>query len=591
MKKQRKLVWHMYFSYGFIIILVLLVVTLYASHSLKQFYLEQIREHLEAHARHFSTLIGANISPEDGQKIDSLCKSVGQQLSNRFTVILPSGLVIGDSMEDPARMDNHKNRPEIREALSDDLGVSKRFSHTVKQDMMYVAIPVRKGENTLGIVRASMPVETIKHTLSGMYREIAFIGIFVAILAAIISLVVSYRITKPLEEMRKGAIRFAYGDLHHRIYVSESHEIGILAETMNQMASQLEERIQTVTRQRNELEAVLTSMTEAVVIVDQKERILRCNQAAGKIFGFNPETIGDRSIQELIRNASIQRFVRRIFESDAPVEDVITLNASNERFLHTYGTLLQEAADQNPVALLVFHDITRLKQLENIRREFVANVSHELKTPITSIEGFIETLQDGAINDPENAARFLKIIERNANRLNAIIDDLLTLSKIEQDEEGKQILLQEGNIKDVLDAAVMICQNAAQEKNVTIEVQCANEILANINRDLLVQAVVNLLDNAIKYSDPGSSVNVRAMQGEHEVVLAVEDSGCGIPAEHLPRIFERFYRVDKARSRKIGGTGLGLAIVKHIANAHRGQAAVESTPGEGSTFSIIIPVH
>jgi two-component system phosphate regulon sensor histidine kinase PhoR len=591
MKKTRKLVWHIYFSYGFIIILVLLVVTLYASHSLKQFHLEKIRERLEANARHFSTLVEADISPEDGQKVDNLCKSVGQQLSNRFTVTLPSGLVIGDSMEDPARMDNHKNRPEIRKAFSGDIGVSTRFSNTLKQEMMYVAIPVRKGEDTIGVVRASMSVSVIKQSLNGMYREIAFIGIFVAILAAIISLVVSYRITRPLEEMRKGAIRFAYGDLHHRIYVSESHEIGTLAETINQMAAQLEERIQTVTRQRNELEAVLTSMTEAVVIVDQEERVIRCNQAAGRIFGFNPETIGDRSIQELIRNASIQRFVRKIFESDTPVEDVIALNASNERFLHTYGTLLQEATDQTPVALLVFHDITRLKQLENIRREFVANVSHELKTPITSIEGFIETLQEGAINDPENAAKFLKIIERNAHRLNAIIEDLLTLSKIEQEEEEKQILLREGSIKDVLNAAVMVCANTAQEKHVTVEVQCPDEIRACMNRDLLVQAVVNLLDNAIKYSDPESFVNVSAVQSDHEVVLAVEDSGCGIPKEHLPRIFERFYRVDKARSRKIGGTGLGLAIVKHIANAHRGCATVESIPGQGSRFSIIIPAY
>lgn len=591
MKKHRKLVWHIYFSYGFIIFFALLAVTLYASYSLKQFHLGTIKNHLEAHTHYFSTLVGSKISPEYAREVDILCKTVGKQLSNRFTIILPSGLVIGDSMEDPARMDNHKNRPEIREALAGDVGVSTRFSSTVKQEMMYVAIPIRKGEEAIGVVRASMPVVTIKQTLSGMYREIALIGIFVAILAASISLVVSYRITKPLEKMRKGAIRFAYGDLHHRIYVSESHEIGILAETMNQMAVQLEERIQTVTRQRNELEAVLTSMTEAVMIVDQEERILRCNQAAGRIFGFNPETIAARSIQELIRNASIQRFVRRIFESETPVEDVVALNASNERFLHTHGTLLQEAADQTPVALLVFHDITRLKQLENMRREFVANVSHELKTPITSIEGFIETLQDGALNDPENAAKFLKIIERNAHRLNAIIDDLLMLSKIEQEEEGKQILLQEGNIKDVLDAAVMVCENVAQEKNVTITGQCTEEIRANVNRDLLVQAVVNLLDNAIKYSDPGGFINVRAMQADHEVVIAVEDSGCGIPAEHLPRIFERFYRVDKARSRKIGGTGLGLAIVKHIASAHHGRAAVESTPGEGSTFSIILPIH
>jgi two-component system phosphate regulon sensor histidine kinase PhoR len=574
-----------------IIVLALFTVALYASNALKQFYLEKNREHLEAHAWHFRGLIEEKFSLDYGREVDSLCKTVGNQLSNRFTVILPSGLVFGDSMEDPSRMDNHKNRPEIRKALSGDIGTSTRFSHTVKQDMMYVAIPVKKDEKIIGVVRTSMPVTTIEQTFNVIYSKITVVGIGVAILAAIISFVVSYRITKPLEEMRKGALRYAHGDLNHRIYVPESREIGTLAETMNQMASQLAERIQIVTKQRNELEAVLTSMEEAVVIVDREERIVRCNQAAGKIFGFNPETFTHRSIQELIRNATIQRFVKKIFESEIHVEEVIVLNTPEERFLHAHGTLLHEAENRLPVALLVFHDITRLKQLENMRREFVANVSHELRTPITSIVGFIETLQDGAINDPENAGKFLNIVERNASRLNSIINDLLTLSKIEQGKEGEEIIFIEERIRDVLDAAVMACQKRANENQVTIHLQCDDKLCANINAALLEQAVVNLLDNAIKYSDPGSYVNVSAVQQEHDLIIAVEDFGCGISEEHLSRLFERFYRVDKARSRNLGGTGLGLAIVKHIANAHHGLAVVESIPGKGSIFSIKLPLQ
>ncbi len=591
MRKKRKLMWQIYPSYLIIIISALLAVALYASNSIKQFHLQQIREQLEAHAWHFSTLIEGKVVAEYSQEVDSLCKIVGEQLANRFTVILPSGQVIGDSYEDPSRMDNHANRPEIQQALSENVGTSKRYSYTIEQEMLYVAVPVRKQDDIIGVIRASMPVTAVKQSLSLIYDKIMLAGIIIVILAAIVSLIVSRRIGKPLEEIRQGALRFAHGNLTHRIQVPESEEIGILAETMNQMASQLAERIQTVTKQRNELEAVLANMVEAVIILDRDERIVRCNQTAARLFNVNPEAIGQRSIQETIRNPDIQRFVKKTFEHGGPVEDVLRLHSEQERFLYVHGTSLYETEENVAEILLVFHDITRLKQLENMRREFVANVSHELRTPITSIVGFIETLQDGAINDHENASKFLTIVERNANRLNSIINDLLTLSRIEQEKEEEQILLTKECIKDVLEAAVMICQKRASERQITIHLQCDDALQANINAALLEQAVVNLLDNAIKYSDPGNYVNLSARQQGQEVLISVEDFGCGISEEHLPRLFERFYRVDKARSRKLGGTGLGLAIVKHIANAHNGRATVESTPGKGSTFSIIIPVH
>ena len=591
MKKKRKLAWQIYSSYVLIILVALIAVAFYSSNALKQFYLRNVREELETHAAYFSTLLDGKFAVEYRQEIDALCKTVGEQLDNRFTVILRSGLVIGDSLEDPDRMDNHADRPEIQQAYAGEVGTSTRFSYTLERNMMYVAIPFQKDAAMIGVVRASTPVMAITQTLHTMYAEIAVTGIIVAILAAIVSLFVSYRITRPLEEMRNGAMRFAYGDLSHKILVPESYEIGALAETMNQMASQLEERIQTIIRQRNELEAVLTSMVEAVIMVDEEDRIVRCNHAAGQLFGINPDTCKQRSVQEVIRNASIQRFIIKTFKVPEPIEDVVTVHSGEERFLHAHGTLLSQSADLPPVALLVFHDITRLKQLENMRQEFVANVSHELKTPITAIEGFVETLLDGAISEPENGHKFLKIIERNAHRLKNIINDLLTLSKIEQQEKEEHIVLTEGSIKDVIDTAVQMCETSAQEKNVSLELICEERLRANINRDLLVQAVVNLLDNAIKYSDSRSQVRVRGGQKGADVVISVKDFGPGIPKEHLARLFERFYRIDKARSREIGGTGLGLAIVKHIATAHHGYATVKSTVEKGSTFSIRLPLQ
>ena len=592
MKRKRKLIWQIFPLYLLIILVALFGISLYNSHAVKQFYLENTQEQLEAHARHFRFLltIKEKISLEDYDKVDQLCKAVGKEISSRISIILPSGKVIGDSLEAPSRMNNHADRPEIQTALSGSIGASTRYSYTLDQEMMYVAIPISQENHVIGIVRMAVPVKTFVHTLHLLYGEIALASIIIALLAAIISLITSRHISKPLRQIRQGALRYARGELTHRTPIPDSEEIGVLAETMNQMAAQLSERIETITKQRNELEAVLTNMVEAVIIVDKDERIVRCNQAAAKLFGIAPENISLRSIQEMIRNASIQRFVKKTFEADKPIEDVLSLNFRQERFLHVHGTLLPETWDHNTEALFVFHDITRLKQLENMRKEFVANVSHELRTPITSIIGFIETLQDGAVNDQENADKFLHIIERNAQRLNSIINDLLTLSRIEQGKEGEQISLSRGRIQDVLEAAALICEKRASEHHVNIELHCSQSLQARINAALLEQAVANLMDNAIKYSNSGSAIHVSAEQQGQEVVIAVKDTGCGIPPDHLPRLFERFYRVDKARSRKLGGTGLGLAIVKHIASAHRGRATVESTPSKGSTFSIILPI-
>lgn len=591
MKKKRKLIWQIYVPYLGILVIVLSLVVLYASSAIQQFHQEQLFLQLEGNARYFGTLINNQFAVEYGQEIDRLCKSVGQQLAIRITIVLSSGLVLGDTEEDPARMVNHANRPEIQQALAGQVGTSTRFSYTLGKDLVYVAIPFYEEKTIIGVVRTSMPVKTVEQPLRLLYRQLVITGILIAGVSAIISLLISRHITKPIERIRQSALRFAHGDLTHRINIPAPEEIEVLADTMNQMSSQLAERIQTVTKQRNELEAVLENMVEAVIIVDRQERLIRCNQAAIRLFKLNPAMIGRRSIQETIRNADIQRFIKKTFEQGSPVEDVLRLYVEQERFLHVHGTSLYETEDHIEEILLVFHDITRLKQLENMRREFVANVSHELRTPITSIVGFIETLQDGAIHDPGNAGRFLSIIERNANRLNSIINDLLTLSKIEQGKENKEIALEDDRIKDVLDTAILVCKERASKHQLTILLDCNEMLRARINTPLLEQAVTNLLDNAIKYSDPGTQIQVKAIQEGQEVIISVEDSGCGIAAEHLPRLFERFYRVDKARSRTLGGTGLGLAIVKHIANAHQGRAIVESAPGKGSTFSIVLPMH
>lgn len=606
MNTRRPLIWHLYPPYLLIILLALAAISLYISASLKTFHLDATRNQLETHAQLFRILFEENIASkyesfdkvmdEPALKIrfmaevDHLCKTIGKPLATRLTVILASGVVIGDSNEDPQRMDNHGDRPEVRAALEAHVGTTTRYSYTLAETMMYVAIPVKHGDSVVGAVRASLPVPGIQQTLGGMYRRIALGGMIIVLFAGGVSLLIAYRLTRPLHAITRGIAQFTAGKLQHRIRISGSQEICIVADAMNRMAAQLDERIETITQQRNELEAVLSSMVEAVIVLDAEARIIKCNQAAGNLFQFSLKNAQNRLIHEVIRNADVQRFIHAAFSSATPVEEEIKLNSGSEQFLRAHGTLLQITTDHTVGALLVFHNITRLKQLENMRRDFVANVSHELKTPITSINGFVETLRDVALNDPDNAMKFLDIIAKNAHRLNSIIEDLLALSKIEQGEEKGQIVLLRENVNDVLKTAIIVCENAAQIRQIAITLDCPDQLFADMNGELMEQAVINLLDNAMKYSEPHSTIHVRAEETGAELRISVQDFGCGIPNEHLPRLFERFYRVDKARSRNLGGTGLGLAIVKHIVNAHHGSIEVESTPGTGSTFSIILPV-
>ena len=389
--------------------------------------------------------------------------------------------------------------------------------------------------------------------------------------------------------MRQAAERFARGELGFRLIVPDSDELAGLAEALNQMSQQLQERISTIVRQNNEQRAVLSSMVEGVLAVDNQERVISLNKASGQLLGIDQTQAQGRSLQEVVRNADLRRFVTRAPRCHEPIDDDVVFHGDHEGVLQARSAALHDAQGRGIGAVVVLNDVTDFRRLEHIRRDFVANVSHELKTPITSIKGFVETLLDGAISDPVDAQRFLQIIAKQADRLDAIIEDLLSLSKIEQGEESGDIELVIGRVKDVVDSAIHSCQQKADERKIHICTACENDVMAKMNPALLEQAVINLLDNAIKYSEPGSEVQVLASQFFDEVTITVSDRGCGITAEHLPRIFERFYRVDKGRSRKLGGTGLGLAIVKHIVQAHHGRVTVKSTPAVGSVFTIHLP--
>jgi two-component system phosphate regulon sensor histidine kinase PhoR len=591
--RRKPLLWHLFPSFLVITFVSILAVSLYTVRSIDGFYQKQLADELKERGALIGHLVGGAVQREQWKQADQEVKVFGKETQTRITVVLPDGRVVADSERDPATMENHSDRPEIVEILEGHvkgLVQSTRYSYTLHKDMMYVAVPIVEGKKLAAIVRLSVPMTSIRDALRAVYFKIAVGGIMVAVLSAGISLILSRRIIRPMEEMRDGAERFARGELTWRLTIPETQELAVLADALNSMAEELGLRVQTLVQQRNEQQAVLSSMVEGVFAVDMDERIISVNHAGAKLLGVEPEQVHGRSIQEVVRNKELQDLVARAIHGDKPVEGDMVLRNDSECFLQAHGTKLHDAHDKAIGAVIVLNDVTRLHRLETVRRDFVANVSHELKTPITSIKGFVETLLDGAMKNPDDAERFLKIVARQTDRLNAIVEDILSLSRIEDQTEKAKIELAKSNVKEMLESAIGVCELQARAKDIQIELDCDETIAARLNAPLMEQAVINLVDNAIKYSDTGKTVGVQASLTDRELLIRVRDQGCGIDREHQLRIFERFYRVDKARSRKLGGTGLGLAIVKHIVLVHGGNIAVDSSPGKGTMFTIHVPI-
>ena len=584
-----RLLWRIYVYFFVSTLLALTVTAWYAHNSMQCFYREEVASELLTRANVLASELGTNSLAENAAQVDQHCKEFGRMTQTRVTVILPDGKVIGDSDHDVATMENHSNRPEIIDALKGQAGRSERFSDTIRRMLMYLAIPLRRDGAIVAVVRASLPLSAIDWTLHSVYRHIAVGAAMVAILFAVVAYYLARHISRPLADMRQAAERLARGDLQTCVALPKGEEMQSLARTLNQMAAQLSERMEMITRKSDEQRAVFSSMVEGVLAVDGDARILDLNTAAARLLDLAPDQVRGRSIQEAVRNPDLQNFITATLTAGGPAEAGIVLYGNEERFLQLHGTALKDAAGKKLGALVVLNDITRLKRLETVRRDFVANVSHELKTPITALRGCVETLSDPTHRTPEDDERFMAMMARQVERLGAIVEDLLSLSRIEHDTEHKRITLQSGAIGDVLRRAAQAFAKAADAKRIDVSVECPGDLTAPINAPLLEQAVGNLIDNAIKYSDERTSVTVSGTLNGNNVEIRVTDKGPGIEKKHLSRIFERFYRVDHARSRALGGTGLGLAIVKHIVLAHNGQVLVESTPGQGSSFTIRIP--
>lgn len=587
---RRRLVWKVAPAYLGIALFAVIVLGWLSVREQREFFLNHTRNDLEMHARLLAGELPETFPDTAADTLQKLCSNKGRVMQSRITIIANDGRVLGDSDADPRRMENHAGHPEVTSALAGQASFDIRYSATIHQNMMYLALPVHKEDAVAGVVRVSLPLTAFETALNILMRKIAVSAFTIAAISALLTLILSRRLSRPIAELVNGAKRYAHGNLTEKLPVPDSLELASLAETLNIMAAELDVKIKELTTRHNEQQAILGSMREGVIAIDLQERILFLNRMAGDLFSVDKGKAKYRFLQECVRSSDLQRYFREMIESGRePAPQEIVLPAQNNRVLQISGSFLRDSDGKLLGALVVLNDITQLRQLEGLRKDFVANVSHELKTPITTIKGFIETLREGAINDREHAPEFLERISQNTDRLNALLDDLLNLSRIEQETERSQITLMPESVLKIVKSAIEAGSEKAAGKRIRILLNTGEDMTAMADPSLLEQAVLNLLDNAVKYSEPGSSVEISTAREAKYIAIRIKDHGCGIAADHLPRLFERFYRVDKARSRKQGGTGLGLAIVKHIARAHGGDATVESKVGEGSTFSIFIP--
>jgi len=574
-----------------IIIGLVLFQFLYALQLLRNYSRAKIEDELHRDVQILRHWIDNSHRNLEGRELRKLLKVHASAAPNtRITVVDMAGNIMADSMHDSEISDNIADRPEIKAALRGQKKSSRRYSSLSGKQMFYIAAPLKRKHTVRGVLRVAQPAGPIVPLYKLTIRNLLAGFCFAGLTAVLIALLTARHFSRPLYDIQTGTEKFADGDLKARLPSFSTRELDKLAQNMNQMATFLDDRIQTVKQQRNELEAVFSSMAEGVVAIDTDERISRLNNAAGRILRIRTETASGQTLQACIRNAELQTLIQKTLHSGEQVKGEVAFYEDQIKYIQVKSTVLKNAAGNRIGAVAVLNDISRMRKLENLRKDFVANVSHEIRTPVTSIQGFVETLLDGAIDNKDDAIRFLQIIRRHTNRLNAIIEDLLTLSRVERKDAKQSLTFDFHPLKSILGNAIEVCREKADGKSIDIQLHCPENIYVKVNSTLFEQSIVNMLDNALNYSKQGGVIKITASRSQAELIIAVTDFGAGIAKEHLARIFDRFYRIDKGRSREQGGTGLGLAILKHIAQIHDARISVNSKLNEGSTFKIHFPL-
>jgi len=578
---RRALLRRILLSYVIIASLLLFVFWYYLSGVIENNHISQLRENLTVHGRLIAEAIPLSFTGD----LDSFCKRYKEKTGARITVIDSSGSVLGDSDEPSYRMGNHLNRPEIIESKAKGIGSAIRFTETTQEDFFHLAIATTR-DSQKRFLRLSVPLKDVE-TAVGKIRSQVLLAYIASLLIVIVAgILQTGRIMSSIEEITTVLKEIASGRFRKRLFPKEKDELGKLANDVSDMAQALQEKLKQSEEEKYMTEAILSNMSDGLMLTDTKGRILLSNYALKNFFGIESDMEG-RTLMETLRNVEVMELVDKVIDTGEPISREIEVTHPKEMYLMATATPFTVKEKPSGV-VLAFHDVTRLRQLEDMRRDFIANVSHEIKTPITAIKGFAETLLEGGIDDRENAKKFLETIKNHSERLNSLVSDLLTLSRIELGDI--KIEKTPVNLDNVVDTVFATLGEKAQGKGLYLKKQIPPTIKEiKADRDRLIQILLNLVDNSIKFTEKGG-VTVTVESKNDGIDISIEDTGIGISKKHLPRIGERFYRVDRARSRELGGTGLGLAIVKHFVKAHGWEMEIESTEGKGTKVRLIYPI-
>ncbi|HFT2689022.1 TPA: two-component system histidine kinase PnpS [Listeria monocytogenes] len=578
-------------SFFILFFVVMVIVGVFSGELMKSTYLNMKENQLEDDAKILlQTTNMENLDlDKDAATIQKSLDPLGEDIDARITVIDSKGDVVADTKKDPEKLDNHMNRPEVTDILKkgESVGISIRESDSLGYSMLYVAAPVKHQGKTDGVLRISISLESVDAAVAKLWGNLALIfGIALVIIAAI-SVFIARKITRPVREIIEVSTDLANHKYDSRIHGKISGELQDLSISVNTLAESLETQMFEIKQNEQRLNAIVQNLVSGVMLINVDKQVIMTNRTMYQILGETEIT--GKPFYEVIKSFALSQLIEATFETKTIQQKEIILYFPREMILDaSVSPILGENGEITGIILLL-HDITQIRHLENVRSEFVTNVSHELKTPVTALKGFAETLLDGAMYDEVLLKKFLTIIKEESDRLHRLIMDILALSRIEQNPVAENVELVD--VDEVIEQSARTIFEMATEKNirVTIPEKTSASVMIETDRDKLQQIVINLLSNAINYTPVDGKVEVKLIEQEAEVIIEVTDNGIGIPAKDIDRVFERFYRVDKARSRHSGGTGLGLSIVKHLVENCGGRIEVESQEEVGSTFRVTLP--
>jgi len=566
--------------FALIIVFTTLIITIIASRQYRKSYLNTLELSLQKQAEIVSANVKDLLLKGKYGQVDSMITAIALKTATRITVIRSDGFVIGESDHETKQMEDHSTRTEFMQVLQGGIGRKIRYSETTNQEMLYVAVPVLDNNKVIAVIRTSSYLAQIKSNLDAINKKIVYSAVILGVLALFFALLTSRNLTKPIRLLTQTAERIKNGEFQTHIIVKRKDEVGRLTEAVNKMAESLNNLFAALSSEREEIKSILASMAEGLVVLNENDQIIMTNDSFKDIITATNNIIG-RYYWQVIKSSQFSELVKDIKEKMVCRNKEIEINNN----VYSASGKLIENHGQRIKTIIVLHDITEAKKLEQVKADFIANVSHELKTPLTSIKGYADTLSDEV---GKTYQKFAKTISRNADRLINIVQDLLVISDLEHREQKLQI--EKINLKEMLANIKKMLATILKAKKLKFNISVADNAQYIMGDYFLIeQMLTNLIDNAIKYNVEKGKINVTVNKIDNHIKIIVEDSGIGISEEYLPRIFERFYVVDKSRSRKLGGTGLGLSIVKHIVLSHNGEIKVESEVGKGTRFIITLP--